>query len=288
MLPDPNLLTQISPWELRFLQIEPGRISVDVAMLPGSQLSILSFKSNLGLHQVGAAPESCITLGIPITGEVTRWRERDAAAGSLLSFGTGAEFEGTTRTNFHGLTFSLNEDYYDKLCETLGLPNADKARQFGLVAENRHSPRRAMISKSVLELLAHDRPILSSELEEEIASALILSMTDGDPQHDDKSTPATRAKARRRAIGTMLEFASNAMPISEICAVSGVSWRTLDRAFLEYFGFGPKTYYNMVRLCRVEGRLDYSRSELDHRQSCKQMGFSAYEPVYERLSALLP
>ena len=56
-LPDANLLSAISPWDLRYHQVSSGRLRVDVSMLSGTFLNVLDFKTNLGLHQLGSAPK---------------------------------------------------------------------------------------------------------------------------------------------------------------------------------------------------------------------------------------
>ena len=38
------------------------------------------------------------------------------------------------------------------------------------------------------------------------------------------------------------------MKIQEICAFTGVASRTLERAFKEHFGMGPKAYQQRLRL----------------------------------------
>lgn len=290
-LPDPNLLTELSPWDLRYHQIEPGRIKVDIAMLAGNMLNVLEFKSNLGLHQLGGGPVGAVTMGIPISGDLPKWRQNDVSPGTLLSFGTGTEFEGISRGAFHGLTFSLPEEKHDILCDRLGMPNTDRIRNFGLLSMNSPSPRRDHLAQMVLGLLSSDTPNFTHQTEDEIASDLLISMTDGNPKLEDRSTPASRTKARRRAIDVMHHFAPKAARISEICAESGVGWRTLDRAFLEFFGFGPKTYYKILRLSRVRDELVASGPETTVAYAANRWGFghmSQFTQDYRLLFHELP
>ena len=273
VLPDPNILSQISPWDLQYHQLEPGRMRVDISMLAGRNLNILSFKSNLGLHQLGGGPKGSVTLGIPISGELPKWRQTDVVPNTLLSFGTGTEFDGISRGSFHGLTFSMSEAYYDSLCDKLGLPQLDKSRGFGLISANVGSSNRKRLGRSVLTMLSEAPPPLTAEVEDELASELLISMTDGEQLFVDKSTPESRTKARKRAIEKMHELAARAPTISEICTESGVGWRTLNRAFLEYFGFGPKTYLKIVRLTRVRNELIANGSEVPISISANRWGF---------------
>jgi transcriptional regulator GlxA family with amidase domain len=45
------------------------------------------------------------------------------------------------------------------------------------------------------------------------------------------------------------------LSIGSICQETRTSWRTLDRAFKEAFGLGPKRYYLNLRLNRVRAQL---------------------------------
>ncbi len=88
------------------------------------------------------------------------------------------------------------------------------------------------------------------EEEETLAAHLLLAGL-GNSAIADKSAP----KVRARSVTTTLKYIelhpADAVTISEICAATGVSWRTLDRAFMERFGIGPKTYLQRARLSRV-------------------------------------
>jgi methylphosphotriester-DNA--protein-cysteine methyltransferase len=51
-----------------------------------------------------------------------------------------------------------------------------------------------------------------------------------------------RDRALRRAIAHIEDRPGMPVTIRQLCAESGVSWRTLDYAFKERFGIGPKVY----------------------------------------------
>lgn len=273
-LPDPNLLNDIAPWDLRFRQLEPGRMSVRVSIVEGENLSILGFQSNLKLHQIGAAPTGRVTLGIPASGGVPKWRGTPAETGSLISFGSGEEFDGISCGRFHGLTFSMSEKYFDMMCDRLGLPNEVRSRAFGVLDANTQSSQRGGVLRSAIDLLDGNGPPFSAEVEEDMMLALVLSAVEDDARLVDQTTPAVRAAARHRALEAMHELAHKAPRISEICIASGVGWRTLDRAFKEHFGIGPKAYLDILRLSIVRRELIRSGPELAVSRVADRMGFS--------------
>ena len=64
------------------------------------------------------------------------------------------------------------------------------------------------------------------------------------------------------------------MHVSEICAVLGVSRRTLHRAFQEVFGLGPVTFLRHKRLCTVHSILrDSSPGSTTVAAQAMQQGF---------------
>lgn len=57
------------------------------------------------------------------------------------------------------------------------------------------------------------------------------------------------------ALDYLQEHEHETVTVGEICAGTGVSWRTLNRAFLERFGIGPKGYLQRLRLTGVRAKL---------------------------------
>ncbi|WP_299351656.1 helix-turn-helix domain-containing protein [uncultured Shimia sp.] len=284
-------MSEISPWETEFRQTQPGKTHIAVAKVQCENIAILDFKSNLGLHQMGSGPKGCVTIGVPICGGVEKWKDVPAKVGALLSFGSGTSFEGLSPHGFQGLTFALPEAFFSDLCKKLGVVNSATFRQFGVISSANASRRRSRIAAHVLESLAANGAPFTPQYEDEIASALVLSMTDDDAQHDDKSTPARRAKARQRAIEVMEYLAPEAARISDICAQSGSSWRTLNRAFLEYFGFGPKVYFEHLRLTKVRDELVQFGPEMPIVDVANRWGFwhmGKFARDYRRLFHELP
>lgn len=254
-LHDPNLLGELAPWDLDFRQLGTGRPETRVTLYAGRTLGVLDFATAQRTHQMGAAPPGFVTLGIPVSGEVFRWKDDTAGPGHLISFGSGEAFDGATPAGFRGLTFSLSVAALDKLSQSLGIDVPPAKCAFGIVSEPAARDRLDRVVAHALQGLLGDGARVADGCEEEIIGALFLAVTDGDERHYDKSRPATRSAARRRALALMDECAADAVRISEICTYSGVSWRTLDRSFREAFGIGPKRYFIYQRLGRVRRAL---------------------------------
>ena len=100
-----------------------------------------------------------------------------------------------------------------------------------------------------------------------------------------------KALALRKAIDRMTADPDEYLLISEICGDIGVSLRTLERAFIEKFGIGPKAYYTRLRLGSVRRRLlEYGKS-ISIADAANQNGFwhiGQFSNDYRRCFGELP
>lgn len=248
-LADPNLITQMSPWNLDFRQLETGPMETRIRARQGKILNLLEIRMDRAVHQTGMAPPETMTLGIPLTDGLPRWQNRRAPQGSLLSFGSSDGFEGLSGSNFHGLTFSAPISEVETLCERLGIALHDPLRASGVFSNQTDNRFLRRTVRTARECLSSNTPICRSD-EEEILAGL-LSTTVESAANGDQSSPRTRGRAVRVALELMEEGAADNLPLSLLCESAAVSERTLNRAFNERFYMGPKAYFLRLRLCRM-------------------------------------
>jgi AraC family ethanolamine operon transcriptional activator len=94
-----------------------------------------------------------------------------------------------------------------------------------------------------------------SDMEFEIHSALVRALATGSETDLRSPHPTLRSRALRLALEYVEEQAGYAPTIKDICRVSGASYRTLNRAFLDRFGVTPMQYLQTVRLNGVWKKL---------------------------------
>ena len=82
------------------------------------------------------------------------------------------------------------------------------------------------------------------EEEESLAAHLLLAGL-GNSAIADKSAPKVHARSVTTTLRYIEQHPADAVTIGEICAATGVSWRTLDRAFMERFGIGPNVTWQL-------------------------------------------
>ena len=155
-----------------------------------------------------------------------------------------------SRRGFEADTLSITEDFLRDISETYQLP----------VPEYLHAPQSGVFipnSQAVQNLRRAIRCLLDDDearLDEEQEAALVVELLTGalvGSRIEDKSTPATRARAISAALDYLEDHRHEAVAVGEICADTGVSWRTLDRAFRERFDVSPKVYLKQQRLAAV-------------------------------------
>ncbi|WP_193142867.1 helix-turn-helix domain-containing protein [Meridianimarinicoccus sp. MJW13] len=289
-LPDPNLINRLSTWKLDFRQIEPGEMSVRVAQWQGALLQLLHLSVSHAVHQVGTSPPGYLTFGLPLNMALTKWRAQTVTQPPLIGFGIGADLDGISDAGFTALTFSLPVSEVERLSARLGIAVPDSmliSRHMDVAA--RGKALRCLVC-TALEAIHNADASLDAQEEDELAGGLLLALTD-EMAHADRSHSASRTRAVARAVAIMTDLADEAVRISQICAETGASWRTLDRGFKEIYGMGPKAYYQCLRLNRTKLDLLISDPNTKVSDAANRWGFwhmGKFADDYRRLFGTLP
>ncbi|WP_171675749.1 helix-turn-helix domain-containing protein [Ruegeria sp. HKCCD4332] len=268
----PNMIGDFTPWEIDFRQLDPGRLSTRIKVRSGHSVSALNIAMNQRVHQRGVSPSGWITFGIPSQGAVERWQTKDVTDSAFLSFGDSDGFDGVSTAGFTGNVVSFETRRLEKLAETCGFhldgdkPDARKLSSKEGLASLMQLERR------VSHLLTCTDARWSQETEGTLMLDALNILTDNEA-HFDKSQVDTRRRVLGRAIDLMFVNLEEPKSIEEICKESGASWRTLDRAFKEQFGQGPKSYYLRLRLNRVREDLLAGHSEGTITDAANRHGF---------------
>ncbi len=249
-LDHPNRIGELTPWEIDFRQLDPGRLSTAITVRSGQAVSALNIAMNQRVHQRGVSPDGWKTFGIPTRGAIDKWQAKDITDSAFLVFGDRDGFDGITTSGFSGSVVSFETEKLEKLAESCGFyleGDEPEARKLGTKAGLASIAR---LQGAVVRLLNDATANWSQDTEEALMLEALKILTDTDA-HFDKSQAETRRRALSRAIDLMLANLEDPISIEEICKECAASWRTLDRAFKEQFGLGPKSYYMRLRLNRV-------------------------------------
>jgi len=248
VLPEPNLIEKMSPWTTNFRQIDAGPMQTQLRMRNGKALSLLEIGMDRAVHQQGQAPPETLTLGIVLSRSRLRWKNSTVDRKSLLSFGDESGFEGLSDASFHGITFSVSDVEVGMLADRLGLPINSAIRSSGVFRPSQDAVGLQSLAGLALSYLRPECDVAMTQDDEEAILALLLQVASLPGQLNERGIGQKRTRAVRMALEIMEENIEENVPISRICEASGVSLRTLNRAFREVYGLGPKAYYVRMRL----------------------------------------
>lgn len=289
-LDEPNQAAQITPWDLSFRQISTGPGRTDLTVRCGQFLTALYIKMQSKVHQVGEAPSGLITFGLPAPGALNNWLGVEAPQYSLISFGSGQEFDGVSAAGFKAFTLSFSREHLNKLAADFGLDIADDAFRPGMFNLNEDRRAAQLLARKSAEFVKLGELHLVREAEDEIGLALLLSTTASNSPYCSQSQ-RLRDRALRRAMD-LIEAHTDCPPrIRDLCKASGASWPTLHRAFLDRFGIGPKAYLSDLRLNRARSDLLEAGRQTKVTDIANRLGFwhmGQFAKDYRKLFNCLP
>jgi AraC-like DNA-binding protein len=244
---------RLTDFDIGFRQLDPGPQAIAFRITAGNRVNVMHMNFNCGFHQLATAPSGTLTFGLPVRG-MRDWLGRPYEDSSVLPFNGASGIDGVSSPGFQAFTLSIAEDFVRDVSETYQLPVPDylHSGQLDRIISDSVSVRR--LRSKLQKLTSDNMALLGRESEEELIVDL-LSAALVDRPIADKSTPAARANALSKVLEYVNKDRHEVDSVGEICAATGVSWRTLDRAFKERFGIGPKAYLQRLRLTGVRNDL---------------------------------
>jgi len=253
----PNLLAAVTPWDIDFQQMGRGRLHTSVTQHASPDCHLTGIKMNCAVHQTGVPPEGFLTFGIPDSEGIDTWQAKEVEQSALLTFGAPHGFDSHSNERHTGLVFSITETKFLSILTSIGEDLPDQIQGTALLQPRGQTARLKRLEKEIKSILASDSVIWTDTLVESLVFDFVAVATQGASDCDERPTK-NRRFVLDKAIDRMRTAEDDIIPISELCRDVGASWRTINRAFLEAFGIGPKAYYTRRRLNRV--RLDLIHS----------------------------
>ncbi len=234
-------------WTLDLRPLDHGGATLQSISTPGIRLDKVSF--DVPVHQLGEPPESAYTIGLLCEGDYElRWNGSLVTGDALEVFAPGERFDSTGPAGFAAFTLSVEQSWLDGLAAQLGFR--------ALTEVTRGEPRVCRIGRHVaadlrrslsgqlrLGLPAEVR--LAQDVLAELATDVLGAVQVADPCGVH---PRRRRRMFQRAIDVIAACGVEALSVQRLCELSGCSVSTLERAFLEQVGLGPKAYLLSLRL----------------------------------------
>ena len=201
------------------------------------------------------------------------WQGNEVDKGAILNFGAGKSFDSVSDSKFYGYTISIAEPVFEKISDQLGISlenSIDHAHILHPRDNNQNSLGLASRIRRFLHGYYSETQSFSSE--EDTIVTLLGAMTQSD-RHEDKSSAMQRSRALAGALEVFDAYSDSILPLTTVCETVGVSIRTLNRAFNETFGMGPKAYLLTTRLSQIRNELLKSDKSVKVADVANRWGF---------------
>jgi AraC-like DNA-binding protein len=251
--PDIGVLGRAAGFDVGFRQLDAGPASVAATLLRGEQLTLVSMTLNRAYHQLGTPPAGMKSFGIPLR-PMRNWFGGQYRESSILPFNVPGGIDGVSESGFAACTLSVSDDSLQRVSDAFRVPVGDVLITPRTDMVIRNSRATQLFRRLLYDDFEDETRKLDREREEEIIVALLCAALSG-PATIDKSNPASRARAISKALVFIHEQEGAAITVGDICRNTGVALRTLNRAFRERFGVGPKAYLTRKRLSNVHAEL---------------------------------
>jgi AraC family ethanolamine operon transcriptional activator len=287
----------LGEWSLRFRQLDRGPTSIHLLNAACGPILIGYGRFNRRYEQRTISPLGMLTFALlnRWTTDV-HWRDEELNDQSLLSFPLDREILGVTGPDFRVFTLTVSASLLIERSEELGCPEISEL----FIEDGNHfritSPALHRLRSHLRTLCAHlmknpTAPYSLCSVENVLLESLIAALASICPV-ENIARPRLRFVALSRAIDYVEGHPNSPLTVRELSKAALVSSRTLEYAFREYYGIGPKTYLLALRL-------DGARHELlaaDHgsttvQEVASRRGFwhmSQFALDYRRLFGDLP
>ena len=278
---DIDLLAHDTGWEVDFRQLDTGPLKAEALLIGHQDLALLRVRFNRSFHQIGKPPPLDWTFGLPdMESGNLMWKGEQTQAGVLVNFSCDDHLDVTNLTTpFTGFVISVNESLLEPERSQLGLP----ANYFSSLKKNRFwAPALRPVSE-LRRLAGVFCTVAANEGERGLAiwehvfneglPSLLVRATSEEEQGSKRVTSAYRAAALKRALNVINRYGQMPETVNSLCELTGASWSTLERAFKEEFGVGPKAYLNIRRLSAVRSELIKGNSSTLIHKVANRWGF---------------
>ena len=249
-------------WDNDFRQLDRGRFHGKLLQFGMQGVHIVDCQFDRALKQVGTPPVGLRTVAVPANPDFRcEWRGHSIDGQSLMIFPRGSELSSISAPGFHAYACSFPEELLSAVGESLEVGGMDElcggaeAIRIEAATASKLSECLHRVCQSVRDKpTALSSAALRSQLTHNLPSTLLraLAAVRGKcPAITGPKRLATLARAEK----FIEQNAFHEIGVGDICEATGVSERTLQYAFIQKFGMGPKEYLNAFRLFLVRRQL---------------------------------
>lgn len=287
-------------WSLEFKQLDSGKFYGDISLLDSPQIQIGTTNLNRKLDQRGIAPAGYRTFIVPKRdlGGPYIWRGHEVLNNELLIQPKTREFSSISNPGWGIYTVSIAEDLVAGFIEEFELSDligrSMSAEVMKLSSHLMNRLRRQL--DYVFDLAKQNASNVEKKAFRQIffegIPSMILNYWVSNELVENVPSSRIRDVAFRKAINFLNSCTTEMPTIKELCLISGASERTLQNAFKEKYGFGPKEFIRKQKLNLVRKELLQKKSSISkvqdvaHRYGFLHLGH--FSSDYKNLFGELP
>ena len=284
----------ISDWNLQFRQLDRGPLLASIERVMCSKLVVQRVQLSRRFHQCGFSPKGVLTFGIPDQSDTIKWSGNPAQERSMMNFSRRNGFDAVSEAGFAANTISIGSVAFQHEALALGLPASldqvtDSADHFLVSIGDLNKMRALATDLRTVTAQENCSENTVEELQNDLIQLLVRSVAEPGAL-TAKSTHTQRHRAADRAI-ELIRTSTMTNSIGDIYQYAGVSYRTLNRAFQERFGVGPKQYVVATKLAGVRRALLNSQGSVRITDVASDWGFwhlGRFARDYKRMFGELP
>ena len=295
-----QIADEAAAWDIDFRLLGTGNGSGVIEAIATGRAIVQRNRFGWNLHQCGVAPDGFRTFGVAADeNQHFPWNGYAFEGDSILSFPADGAFESVSDSGFHVYSLSFGEELVQNTAEVLGLHFSGNSLPPASASEASAEPmrgirdtlRRILETSRQSEIPGSDEQHgLARVIEWKLLSQILKALSASRPSK--RPGARLRALALQRSMAFIEQAAGRPVTVRELCQVSGVSWRTLDYAFKENYGLGPKAYLRTRRLNGAHAELrDTSPENVKVARVAGRWGFwhmGQFAADYRKLFGELP
>jgi AraC family ethanolamine operon transcriptional activator len=257
-------------WSLDFKQLDSGRFVGDISVLDSQQIQIGTTTLNRKLDQHGITPAGYRTFIVPkkILGGSYVWRGYEVSENELLIQPKTREFASITNPGWGIYTVSIAEDLVADFFEEfepsglIGHSMSAEVMKLSSQLMNRLRSQLEYIFDTAKQNASNIKKKAFRQIFFKGIPSMILNYWVSNELVENIPSSRIRDIAFRKAIDYLNSCSTEMPTIKELCLISGASERTLQNAFNEKYGFGPKEFIRKQTLNLVRQELLHAKSSV--------------------------
>lgn len=250
-----HLHESAAKWSLDFKQLDSGNFLAEMMMLNMEDIQLSYSHFNRKFDQKGNTPAGYRTFAIPANrNQSFIARGQQVNSNNLMVFPKSGEIDGISFPGFEVFTLSIAEELIDRFYEQENIkrhPILDCDTGIIEMKPQTINTLRHQLHYLTTKLQDYPKLINKKAFQQIFTQELPTLLLNNLGYHNQILTnipSRVRDIAFKKAVDYLRHSESDMPTVKELCLIAGASQRTLEYAFKEQYGIGPKEFMQKQRL----------------------------------------